>query len=155
MNILKKCLSQWYLLFVYILVCFFRYTRRRIQIFWKGETLYVGHHDWPTKKLLGFIWSKKAKITLETVKIFLSVFSNFPYFYNQIKPYQWNLILVMIITQIDFFYWQNVYIWRLIKVNYKRSLHFVVVPAKRSSKAKRKFLQIITIKYKPKMPNST
>ena len=53
--------------------------------------LYVGHHGWPTKKILGFRWSKKAKITLETKsfgEIFLSVFSNF---YNEslsMKSYQ-------------------------------------------------------------------
>ena len=27
----------------------------------------VGHHGWPTKKILGFKWSTKAKITLETL----------------------------------------------------------------------------------------
>ena len=32
--------------------------------FEKGA-LYVGHHGWPTKKLLGFRWSKKAKITVK------------------------------------------------------------------------------------------
>ena len=32
----------------------------------KGGALYVSYHGWPTKKLLGFKWSKKAKITLET-----------------------------------------------------------------------------------------
>ena len=39
---------------------------------------------WPTKKILGFRWSKKAKITLETKafgKTFLLVFSNFLHFY--------------------------------------------------------------------------
>ena len=29
--------------------------------------LHVGHHGWPTKKIFGFRWSKKAKITLETI----------------------------------------------------------------------------------------
>ena len=33
--------------------------------------------------------------------------------------------LVMSIAQINFLYWQNVHIWHLIKVNYKRSLWFV------------------------------
>ena len=33
----------------------------------KRGALYVGHHGWPTKKILGFRWSKKAKITLETI----------------------------------------------------------------------------------------
>ena len=52
---------------------------------WKGGALYIGHHDWPTKKILGFRWSKKAKITLQTKafgEIFLSVFSNFLHFYT-------------------------------------------------------------------------
>ena len=59
----------------------------RIQRFWKGGSrgrgwgkgvaLYVGHHRWPTKKILGFRWSRKAKRTLETKvfgETFLSVF---------------------------------------------------------------------------------
>ena len=33
----------------------------------KRAGLYAGHHGWPTKKLLGFKWSTKAKITLEAV----------------------------------------------------------------------------------------
>ena len=50
----------------------------------KRGALYVGHHGWPKKKILGFKWSKKAKITLETKafgETFLSVFSNFLHFY--------------------------------------------------------------------------
>ena len=50
----------------------------------KRGVLYVGHHGWPTKKILGFKWSKKAKIMLETKafgETFLSVFSNFLHFY--------------------------------------------------------------------------
>ena len=46
----------------------------------KRGVLYVGHHGWPTKKILGFKWSKKAKIMLETKafgETFLSAFSNF------------------------------------------------------------------------------
>ena len=45
---------------------------------------YVSHHVWPTKKILGFTCSKKAKILLETKafgETFLSVFSNFLHFY--------------------------------------------------------------------------
>ena len=55
-----------------------------IQRFWKVVALYVGHHGRPMKKILGFRWSKKAKITLETKtfgETFLSVFSNFLHFY--------------------------------------------------------------------------
>ena len=39
----------------------------RIQRFRKGLALCVGHHGWLTKKILVFRWSKKAKITLETI----------------------------------------------------------------------------------------
>ena len=59
-------------------------TRGRSRYFEKVGALYVGHHGWPTKKLLGFRWSKKAKITLETKafgETFLSVFSIFLHFY--------------------------------------------------------------------------
>ena len=48
-----------------------------IQRFLKEGVLYVGHHSLPVKKILGFRWSKKAEIMLETGKLFLSVFSNF------------------------------------------------------------------------------
>ena len=41
--------------------------------------LNIGHQGWPTKKSLGFRWSKKAKITLETIhfwrNIYISIFS--------------------------------------------------------------------------------
>ena len=51
--------------------------------FKRGGSLYVGHHGWPTKKILGFQWSKKAKRTLETKvfgETFPSVFSSFLHF---------------------------------------------------------------------------
>ena len=50
----------------------------------RGGVLYVGHHGWPTNKVLGFRWSKKAKKILETKafgETFLLVFSNFLHFY--------------------------------------------------------------------------
>ena len=54
--------------------------------FEKG-TLYVGHHDWLSKKILDFSCSKKTKITFITKlvfgKIFMSVFSNLLLFYSQ------------------------------------------------------------------------
>ena len=53
--------------------------------FEKAGALDVGHHGWPTKKISGLRWSKKAKITLETKafgETFLSVFSNFLHFYK-------------------------------------------------------------------------
>ena len=50
-----------------------------------GRGLHVSHHNWwPSKKILGFRWSKKAKIALETEafgETFLSVFSNFLHFF--------------------------------------------------------------------------
>ena len=79
----------------------------------------------PTKNILGFRWSKKAKITLETIdfwqNISISIFKFSPFLYTM-KACQWSLILPMNITQTNFLYWKNVHIWRLIKVNYKRSL---------------------------------
>ena len=46
--------------------------------FEKGA-LYVGHHSWLRKEILGFRWSKKTNITLETKsfwqKISTSIFS--------------------------------------------------------------------------------
>ena len=44
----------------------------RIQRFLKGA-LYVGHHGWPAKKILGFRWSKKAEITLETISFWQNI----------------------------------------------------------------------------------
>ena len=129
----------------------------RIQRFWKTGALYVGHHGWLAKKMLGFRWSKKAKITLETLRfwrnISISIFK-FSLFLYTMKACQWNLMLVMNITQTNFRYLQNVPTWRLTVVNYKKSLHSVAVPSKRSSEAKRKILQITMIKYKLKLPES-
>ena len=61
---------------------------------------YVGHHGWP--KILGFRWSKKAKITLETKvfgETFLSVFSNFLHFNESLpmKSYQFFQDLDMLL----------------------------------------------------------
>ena len=54
-----------------------------------------GNHGWPTKKILGFRWSKKAKITLETISfwqnISISIFKFSPFLYTM-KACQWNLI---------------------------------------------------------------
>ena len=61
-------------------------NQERIQRFWKGRTLYVGHHGWLTKKSLGFRWSKKARITLETLSfwqnISITIFQFFFIFIN-------------------------------------------------------------------------
>ena len=53
----------------------------------KGEgALYVGHHGWPRKKILGFRWSKRDKITLEATffwqKCFYQYFPIFSIFVN-------------------------------------------------------------------------
>ena len=66
-----------------------------VQKFWKGLKLYVGHCGWPTSKILGFRWSKKAKITLETMcfwqNISISIFKFSPFLYTM-KACQWNII---------------------------------------------------------------
>ena len=70
--------------------------QERIRRFWKGVALYVSHHGWPTKKLLGFRWSKKAKTTLETISIRISIrnFQHFQLFsifiYNEILPVKYQ-----------------------------------------------------------------
>ena len=57
--------------------------------------LYVGHHGWPTKKILALRWFKKAKLTLETISfwqnISISIFKFSP-FLHTMKACQWNLI---------------------------------------------------------------
>ena len=45
----------------------------RIQKFWKGRALYVDYHGWPAKENLGFRWSKKAEITLETISFWQNI----------------------------------------------------------------------------------
>ena len=56
----------------------------------KRGVLYVVHHDWSTKKKLGFRWSKKAEIALETIgfwqDISISIFKFSPFL--SIKSYQ-------------------------------------------------------------------
>ena len=72
----------------------------RIQRFLKGGGLYVDHHGWPLKKILGFRWSK-AEVTLETISFLakhlyqffqilsifidkiLSIFQNFQRFHKE------------------------------------------------------------------------
>ena len=53
-----------------------------------GKTSFlVQCHGWPTKKVLGFRWSKKVKIRIETISFWknVSVFSNFLHFHIQWK----------------------------------------------------------------------
>ena len=62
-------------------------TRADPEILNRGA-LYVGHHGSPTKKILGFKWSKNAKKMLETKvfgKAILSVISDFLHF-NESLP---------------------------------------------------------------------
>ena len=74
--------------------------------FGKEGALY-GQHGWPTKNILGFRWSKKSKIALETISfwrnISINIFKFFPFLYTM-KAHQSNLILVMNITQTNFIY---------------------------------------------------
>ena len=64
LNWLKYTL--FYLQHIHVMLSKLYPKQGRIQRFWKGGSLCVGHHGWPTKKMLGFRWSKKVKITLET-----------------------------------------------------------------------------------------
>ena len=53
--------------------------------FEKGWHSMSTNHGWPTKKMLGFRWSKMAKITLETISfwqnISMSIFKVSPFLY--------------------------------------------------------------------------
>ena len=79
------------------------YTQGLMQRFWKGGALYVGHHGWPAKKRLGFRWSKKAEITLETISfgqnISISIFK-FSSFLS-IKSYQFFKIYYCVDKEIE------------------------------------------------------
>ena len=41
--------------------------------FEKGWHSMSTNHGWPTKKMLGFRWSKMAKITLETISFWQNI----------------------------------------------------------------------------------
>ena len=66
-----------------------------IQRFGKEGMLYGGHHGWPTKKILVFRWSKKAKIILETItsrrNISISIFKFSPMRKETQKSWTYNL----------------------------------------------------------------
>ena len=70
-----------------------RCIQGRIQRFWKGGSLYAGHHGWPTKKSLALRWSKKSKIMFETLRfwwnISISIFKCL-HFYT-VKVCWWDL----------------------------------------------------------------
>ena len=78
-----------------------------IQRFWKGVALYVSDYGQLKKKILGFRWSKKAKITLQTISfrknIFIKIFKFSPFLYTM-KACQWNLI--------NFSKFANALIWK-------------------------------------------
>ena len=51
-----------------------------------GENvLYVGHHGWPVKIILGFRWSLKAEITLETTIFWQNISVSIFKFTNALK----------------------------------------------------------------------
>ena len=62
-----------------------------IQRFWKERALCVGHHSWPTKKILGFRWSKNANVRNYSFwrNISFSIFKFCP-FLNIMKACRWN-----------------------------------------------------------------
>ena len=52
----------------------------RIQRFWKGVALYIDNHGWPSKKILGFRWSKKAKNNVRNCTFLAKYFQHFQIF---------------------------------------------------------------------------
>ena len=35
----------------------------------------VGHHGWPTEKILGFEWAKTTQLALKSLRFFLNIFN--------------------------------------------------------------------------------
>ena len=67
-------------------VIFPQYTGADSEILKRGA-LYVAHHGWLTRKILGFRWSEKAEMTLETMflaKCFYQYFQIFSIFIDKI-----------------------------------------------------------------------
>ena len=57
----------------------------------KNRGCYVDHHGCPMKKILGFRWSEKVKIMLETISLFCEIFLSV-YIYNFVHFYiQWKV----------------------------------------------------------------
>ena len=79
--------------------CILQNIQGRVKRFCKRGR-YVGHHGWPMKKLLGFRWSKKVKITLEAISFLAKYFFQYfqilyPFTYNEnlpMKSYQFSKI---------------------------------------------------------------
>ena len=76
----------WFTNFLRCLLSFLWYIPGADPEIWKKVVLYVGHHGWPTKKILSFRWSKKSKITLEIISfgrnISISIFNISPFLYT-------------------------------------------------------------------------
>ena len=49
------------------------WTGADLEVFQRGEAFCVDHHGWPAKKILGFRWSKKAEVTLETISFWQNI----------------------------------------------------------------------------------
>ena len=92
MVLIQNALSKQILRFANVLC---KIMHGRIQRFWKVVALYIGHHGSRTKKILGFRWSEKAKITLETISFCQNISINifkFSSFLYTLKVCQWNII---------------------------------------------------------------
>ena len=96
------CAGFWTISFkFYIRIFYGEYVfQGQIHRFCKEGELYVGHNIWPTKKILSFRWSKKAKITLETINSWRSI-SNFLHFYMQWKLADKILSILQIFKRFD------------------------------------------------------
>ena len=118
-----------------------------------GPKKWTPQSSWGERIPCNWWWFIRPKSFLYNINCFLFIYYFYQYFqvlcifiYNESLPMKSYLSNGH--NTKKFLYWQNVHIWRLIKDNCKRSLQFVVVPAKHSSEAKLKFLQITTLKYK-------
>ena len=92
MVFIQNALSKQILRFANVLC---KIMQGRIQRFWKVVALYIGPHGSRTKKILGFRWSEKAKITLETISFWQNISINifkFSSFLYTLKVCQWNII---------------------------------------------------------------
>ena len=60
--------KSWYGRLVSLTLCLFsKFSSGTDPEILKKRALYVAHHGWPGKKIIGFRWSKKAKITLKSI----------------------------------------------------------------------------------------
>ena len=75
----------------HIYLCLTRYWSEADPEILKEAVLYVGHHGWPTKKILGFTWSKNSQNNVRNYKFlgkyFYQHFQIFSIFiYNESLP---------------------------------------------------------------------